>query len=235
MSTGRSLGLWSAAAILLIATAVLYFVNPSGNRGREPQQRRDELESAVARAATYYEFGHYNRAAETYRIAINRGLQDGVELYRYAYSREIAEELDLDAYLNAYRQLLAQSPEHDYVADIESLLAGHALLFEYEEAREDRIPKDELVRLNGTVARIRRGRIEAGEDTLFVATKPDDWLGHVGSEVRVIAPRVQRYRPGDSLVIIGRYEGWCSEDDGGGISRAYPCVTASGIRVDGDR
>lgn len=235
MSTARFRGLWIAAAVLLVAAIVLYLVDPSDRSQPAQDSTSEELETAVARAETYYEFEHFDRAAETYRLAIERGMVDGEQWYRYAYSLEIAQGLDLRAYLNAYRLLLEQAPNHEYIADIDGVLAEHSVAFDYEEAVERELAPDALVRFSGTINRITRGRVSSGMDTLYVATKPDDWLGHVGDDVRVEAPRLRRYQTGETVTVLGEYQGWCTENDGAGIARDYPCVSASAIRMAGDQ
>ncbi len=233
MSTARSRGLWIAAAILLVAAIVLYLVEPADRTRPADREASAELEAAVARAETYYEFGHFDRAAETYRLAIERGMVDGEQWYRYAYSLEVTQALDLQAYLTAYRLLLEQEPNHEYIGDIDAVLAGHSVAFDYQDAIARELAPETLVRFSGTINRIVRGRVESGVDTLFIATKPDDWLGHVGDEVRVEAPRLRRYETGETVTVLGEYQGWCTENDGAGISRDYPCVSASAVRRGG--
>jgi len=232
MRRGATLGLWIAAAIMLAVAAVVYFVDPStSDTDATDAAKRDALETAVARADTYYEFGHYDRAAETYALAVERGMHDGPGWYRYAYARDASGDFSLDTYLAAYRLLLEQAPDHEYLADIESVVGEHSQEFDYEAAGTDALPPGSLVAFTGTISRVRWGRVESGTDTLFVATRSDDWLGHVGDEVRVEAPRTRRYRSGQTLAIVGEYEGWCREDDGAGMTREYPCVAASGVRL----
>ena len=228
MSRGASTGLWICAGVMLAATAGFYFVDPFSDSA-SPREERTELDSAVARAATYYEFGHYNRAAETYRLAVERGLQDGVEWYRYAHARELAEDLDLATYATAFRLLLDQAPFHEYVELIQEKLDEHAIVFRYVDAREARYAPGTLVTLNGTVSRTIWGRVASGMDTLVLATRVDDWLGHMGEEVLVEAERRRRYPPGEQLSIVGRYEGLC-RPDGDPTARTYPCITALGVR-----
>lgn len=234
MSTARSRGLWIAAAILLVAVAVLYLVEPASRSQPAEREASDELEAAVARAETYYEFGHFDRAAETYRLAIERGMDDGEQWYRYAHSLEMARGLDTQAYLDAYRLLLEQAPDHEYIAEIDGVLAEHSVAFDYQTAVARELAPETLVRFSGTINGITRGRIASGTDTLYVATRADDWLGHVGDDVRVEAPRLRRYETGETVTVLGRYEGWCTGNDGAGISRDYPCVSAFAVRLGAD-
>jgi hypothetical protein len=101
----------------------------------------------------------------------------------------------------------------------------------YSEAQAAEYETGTLVRLVGTVSRVVWGRVESHSDTLYVATRPDDWLGHVGEEVMVEAPRHRRYEAGDPVDLFGWYEGWTRSDDGTGITREYPHVTAAGAHV----
>ncbi|MFW6312801.1 MAG: hypothetical protein ACOC2N_02845 [Spirochaetota bacterium] len=230
MSTARSRGLWIAAAVLLVATIAFYLVEPVDRSQPAQREASAELETAITRAETYYEFGHFDRAAETYRLAIERGMDDGEQWYRYAYSLEIAHGIDTEAYLRAYSLLLEQAPDHEYIADIDGALAEHSVAFDYETAAERELAPDTLVRFSGTISRITRGRVKSGTDTLFIATRPDGWLGHVGDEVRVEASRSRRHEAGETVTVVGRYTGWCTEDDDGVGSRDYPCVSASVVR-----
>ena len=231
MSSARSLAPWIVAGVALIVTIVFIFVDPFATPARESQDRREELESTVGKATTYYEFGHFDRAAESYAVAIERGMEDALGWYRYAHSLEMAEGIDLEAYLAAYRRLLEQEPRHEYVGNVELILTEYATAFEYDAAVAGDIPEGRLVQFEGTVTKVVWGRIESGMDTLHLATEPDDWLGHVGDEVRVEAPRHRRFRAGDTLSVIGRYEGRCTTDENAGLSRAYPCVRAAAVRV----
>ena len=231
MSSARSLAPWIVAGVALIVTIVFIFVDPFATPARESQERREELESTVGKATTYYEFGHFDRAAESYAVAIERGMEDALGWYRYAHSLEITEGIDLEAYLAAYRRLLEQEPRHEYVGNVELILTEYATAFEYDAAVAGDIPEGRLVQFEGTVTKVVWGRIESGMDTLHLATEPDDWLGHVGDEVRVEAPRHRRFRAGDTLSVIGRYEGMCTTDENAGLSRAHPCVRAAAVRV----
>ena len=86
-----------------------------------------------------------------------------------------------------------------------------------------------LIVAEGTIYRVRRGRIASGTDVLFVNTKPDEWFGYMGEPVRILAPRNARYQSGDTITVIGWYDGWCDVDDDAGSSTAYPCVIAAGV------
>jgi len=229
MSTARSRGLWVAAAILLVAAIVLYLIEPADRSRPADREASAELETAIARAETYYEFGHFDRAAETYRLAIERGMDDGEQWYRYAHSLAMAQGLDLRAYLDAYRLLLEQAPDHEYIGEIDAILTEHSVAFDYQAAIARELAPETLVRFSGTINRIVRGRVESGVDTLFVATKRDPWLGHVGDDVRVEAPRLRRYQTGETVTILGAYRGWCTGNDDGG-ARDLPCVSASAIQ-----
>jgi len=165
MSTARSRGLWVAAAILLVAAIVLYLIEPEDRSRPADREASAELETAIARAQTYYEFDHFDRAAETYRLAIERGMDDGEQWYRYAYSLEIAEGLDLPAYVTAYSLLLEQAPDHEYLGDIDGVLAEHSVAFDYQSAIDRELAPETLVRFSGTINRIRRGRVASGMDT----------------------------------------------------------------------
>ncbi len=231
MSSARSLAPWIVAGVALVVTIVFIFVDPFAEPPRVSQESREELESTVGKATTYYEFGHFDRAVESYAVAIERGMEDALGWYRYAHSLEMAEGLDLEAYLEAYRRLLAQAPNHEYVGNVELILTEYATALEFDAAVAGDVPEGRLVQFEGTVVKVVWGRIESGMDTLYVATEPDDWLGHVGDEVRVEAPRHRRFRGGDTLSIIGRYEGMCRTNDNSGLSRTYPCVRAAAARM----
>lgn len=231
MNDGRSLVPWIVAGAALVVTIGFVFVDPWSGRDQVPQEAREELESTVGKASTYYEFGHFDRAAESYALAIERGMTDALELYRYARSLELASGLDLDAYMEAYRRLLEQTPGHEYLEETQAILMANAVEFAYTAAEEDEIDPDTLVRFAGTIARIEWGRVEANEDLLYVATRPDHWIGHSGDVVRVEAPRHRRFRTGDTITVLGRYEGWCTVSDGAGLSVDYPCVEAAGVRL----
>ncbi|MFW5689389.1 MAG: hypothetical protein ACOC3H_01820 [bacterium] len=226
-SNRRSLGLWIAAGLLLATAVVLYFTGPS--RGREPGRAHDlsEIESTIAKAATYYEFGHYERAAETYTTAIERGMTSGIEWYRYAHSIELTRGPDLDAYLAAYRLLLEGAPDHEYTARTAALLDAYAESLVYEDAAANAYETGVLVQVGGTVSRVAWGRVEADTSTLFVATRPDDWLGHLGDEVAVETAGRRSFQAGDRVHAFGWYGGWERLPDGAGGGRDYPVVAAA--------
>jgi tetratricopeptide (TPR) repeat protein len=228
MISGRSLAPWVVAGVALVVTIVFSFVDPFTAGESIPQQTREELASAVGKAATYYEFGHYERAAESYELAIERGMTDAVEWYRYAHALEMSSGRDLDTYARAYRLLLDQAPAHEYVEEAESVLVAGSQAFIYDESEE--LEPGTLVRFTGTITRVVRGRISSNTDTLYLATRPDEWLGHIGEEVKVQAPRLRGVRAGDAIRVIGRFEGICTTDDGAGLARDYPCVEAAGVR-----
>lgn len=227
----NSLGLWIVAALMSAATITFYFYDPTASDDQAPEEDRTELESTVSKAATYYEFGHYGRAAETYALAAERGMDGALEWYRYAHSLELSESFDLGTYVAAYQRLLEQAPTHEYTETTEAVLHEHATEFDYEQAVAGAYEEGMLTRLSGTVSRVTWGRVASQTNTLYVATRAHDWLGHMGDEVMVVAPRHRTYQSGHHLAIIGRYEGWITTENGSGPARRYPRVVAAGVRV----
>jgi len=219
------------AALLLAATLGVYFYEPADRQRRERSETRSELESTIAKASTYYEFGHYERAVESYELAIERGMQDALEWFQYAHAVELSGSADLRSYVTAYGLLLEQHPGHDYVRETEAILAQHSHELDYELLTAGEMETGTLVELTGTVSRVVWGRVETTQDTLIVATRENEWIGHSGDEIMVQVPRHRRYRPGDTLSIVGFYVGWCTRSVGTGPSREYPCVEAAGARL----
>lgn len=231
MSRRGTTGLWIAAVLTLAGTVVLYFVDPGG--GETPISRADsvELESTIARALTYYEFGHHNRAAETYALAAERGMREAAHWYRYAHSRDLAEGLDLDLYVRAYQLLLDESPNHEYLQAAEEVINEHTEEFDYSAARAGAYSEGTLLRIGGTVSRVIWGRVATGVDTLVVSTREDRWIGHSGDDIMVRAPRRNRPQAGTRVEILGRYHGLCTKEALPGASGDYPCVTAVTVRL----
>lgn len=226
MRERKSRALWIVAALAAALTVAAVVVDPRDFvRPDEP----DELSSTVEKAATYFEFEHYDRAAETYAVAAEEGMQDGIEWFRYAKSAELSEGIDLGLYVTTYQLLLEQVPYHEYLEETERILSEHAEKFSYEEAKNGDHPDGTLMVVEGSVYRVRRGRIESGTDVLFVNTKPDKWFGYMGDPVRVVAPRNAGYQSGDTVTAIGWYDGWCDVSDDAGLSSRYPCVIAAGV------
>ncbi len=231
MREKRTRGLWIAAALLAALTVAAVLVDPT-EFGNSPET--DELATLVEKAATYYDFEHYDRAAETYALAAEHGLDDGVEWYRYARSVELSRGPDLAKFVTAYRLLLQQQPLSDELREVEAVLRDNALPFDYVQAEDGEYAEGALLVATGTVARVKRGLVESGVDTLLVDTKPNDWFRYMGETVRVVAPRNIRYQSGDVVTAIGWYDGWCELNDGAGLSTRYPCIIAAGV-VSADR
>ena len=229
MGAHRSRALWIAAAAGTALTVAAILVDPTEfGTPEEP----DELLSTIEKAATYYEFEHYDRAAETYAIAAERGMEIGVEWFRYAQSVELSSELDLEKYVTAYRLLLQQSPNHDYLAEAEKVLTAHATPFSYAQAQDGTHVEGSLMVVTGAIYRVRRGRIDSGVDMLFVHTKPDPWFEYMDEPVRIVAPKHLRHQTGETITAIGWYDGWCEVSDDAGGSSAYPCLIAAGTVAD---
>jgi hypothetical protein len=226
MRKHTSRGLWIAAVALTVVTVAAVVVDPR-DWGSDPPA--DELASTVDKAATYYEFEHYDRAAETYALAVERGMDDAIEWFRYARATERSAGLDLSLYVTAYRLLLQDSPQHEYRYEAERTLSLQALPFSYQDAQAGLIAPGTLLVVTGTIGRVRKGLVQSGVDTLLVDTKPHDWFGYFGDPVRVVAPRHARYQSGDIVQAIGWYDGWCEIDDGAGLSARYPCLIAAGV------
>ena len=216
---------------MLAATVGLYLWEPDAQSNRITEDDREQLDAAVAKAATYYEFGHYERAVESYHTAIERGMNDALQWYRYAHATELSGGDYLDAYARAYELLLRQASDHEYLAEAESLLRNEADSFDYAAFQEGEQPPGTLVAVEGTVSRVVWGRVESNRDTLFVATREDEWLGHSGNEVAVEVPRHRRFRPGDTILIIGFYTGRCMQDTESGVAREHLCLEAAGARL----
>jgi len=226
MREQRSRGLWIAAAVCSVLTIAAIVVDPADFRRHSAP---DQLESAIEKAATYYEFEHYDRAAETYAEAVDLGMESGVEWYRYARALDLSDQLDLEQYVTAYQLLLRQSPDNELVDEVESILTNHAVAFSYTGAVEGSMAEGTLVVVSGTVNRIRHGRIESGTDALFVDTKPDRWFGFMGDSVRIVAPKHLKLQSGETITAIGWYDGLASISDDAGLTHSYPCVIAAGV------
>jgi len=222
----RGNGLWIAAGISTLVVAAAVLVDPA-SFGRETEP--SELENLIEKAATYYEFEHYDRAAETYQQAADMGMSGGEDWYRYAHSLEESGQPYEEAYLNAYRLLLEQAPYHEYFGETERVLSAIAIPFDYQDAKDGAIPEGTVVVVVGMIYRVRHGRSDTGVDTLFVDTKPDDWFRYLGEPVRVLAPKNRTYQQGDLVSSIGWFDGWCDVSDDAGLSTSYPCVVAAGV------
>lgn len=229
MREHRTRALWITAAAVTLLTVAAIVVDPREfGKVEEP----DELLSTIEKAATYYEFEHYDRAAETYTLAVEGGMESGVEWFRYARSVELSSELDLEKYVTAYRLLLLQTPNHEYLAKADEVLSAHALPFSYARAQDGTLVEGSLVIVTGTIFRVRRGRIDSGVDMLFVHTKTDSWFEFLGEPIRISAPKHLTYQSGDTVTAIGWYDGWREVSDDAGLSLAYPYLIAAGVVVD---
>lgn len=222
----RGNGLWIAAGIATIVVVAAVLVDPS-DFGDTPEQ--SEVENLLEKASTYYEFEHYDRAAETYRQAAEIGMSDGLDWYQYAHSLLESEQEYIESYVNAYRLLLEQAPYHDYLAETQRVLASRAIQFDYTAAKAGEIPEGSLIVATGGVGRVRRGRSASGVDTLFVDTQPHDWFGYLGESVRIVAPKSRSFQTGDTVSAIGWFDGWCEVDDDAGLLVLYPCINAAGV------
>jgi len=229
MGKHRSRALWIAAVASAALTVTAVLVDP---REFGTPEEPDELLSTIEKAATYYEFEHHDRATETYAIAAERGMDSGVEWFRYARSVELSAELDLEKYVTAFRLLLQQSPNHEYLAETEKVLAAHAAPFTYGQAQDGSHAEGSLVVATGAIFRVRRGRISSGVDVLFVHTKPDPWFTYLGEPLRIVVPNNRNYQSGETITAIGWYDGWSEISDDAGLSSAYPCLIAAGVAVD---
>lgn len=228
MREHRSRGLWIAAVVATALVVAAVLVDPADLRRIEEP---DELAAVIEKADTYFEFEHYDRAAQSYLRAVELGMDDGAAWYRYARAVELSSGLDLEKYVAAYRLLLAGPPAGDYLDLAEEVLTAHAVPFSYEDARADALAEGTLTVATGTIFRIRRGRIDTGTDTLFIDTRPDTWFGYLGDPVRIVAPKHLTLQSGDTVSAIGWYDGWCEVSDDAGLSHAYPCVIAAGVTV----
>lgn len=228
MPSRGSIALWIISVALVGVVAVGLIWDPTKPA---PAPRLSDLEATIAKASTYYEFEHYDRAAETYELAVERGMIDALEWYRYAHSLELSEQPSLEVYLTAYRLLLASAPSHDYMVETERIVSQNSVEFSYEAARTGAYSAGMLMAITGSITRIIRGRIVQGTDTLYVDTAPDIWLEHLGDPVRVAAPRSTAYRVGNVVRIIGWFDDWCEVTDDAGTIEEYPCVQAAGVRL----
>jgi hypothetical protein len=226
MGRHRSRALWIAAAVCAVLTVAAIVVDPADFAASEEP---DELLSTIEKAATYYEFEHFDRAAETYSVAVERGMANGIEWFRYARSVERSSELDLEKYVTAYRLLLEQSPNHEYLAEAEQILTEHAVPFSYADAQDGTHTEGQLMVATGAISRVKRGRIDSGVDALFVDTKPDKWFGYMGEPIRIVAPKHLSFQSGETITAIGWYDGWCEVGDDAGLSQRYPCLIAAGV------
>jgi hypothetical protein len=218
--------LWLIAAAFAAITVAAVFVDPTELWKEEVV---DELSTVIERAATYYEFEHFDRAAESYQEAADLGMTDGIEWYRFARSVEQSSGLDLEKYVTTYRLLLQQASYHAYFEETETVLARHAVPFSYGSAVDGTHEKGTLMVATGVVSQVKRGRSSSGVDTLYVDTKPDDWFGYMGDPIRVVAPKHRSYQSGDTVTAIGWYDGWQEIGDDAGLSTSYPSLIAAGV------
>ena len=229
MRTRGTLTLWMIAFALVIATVVVALYRPA------PRARRavdDELAATIAKAETYYEFGHFDRAAQTYRTAVDRGMEDAGQWARYAEATRLSTGLNVHLYLEAYRRLLAAGAGQDSVSPVEQILAENAAPFVYGDIAGGSAVPGALYRIIGTVSRITWGRVESGMDTLIVETgSPSGWRYRLGDTVAVDMPRHRRYQTGETIEFFALYEGPRAVSNGAGVSRTLPGFAAAGGRV----
>lgn len=228
MASRGSTALWIISLVLVGAVVVGLVWDPNKPASAP---RLSDLEATVAKASTYYEFEHYERAAETYELAAERGMEDALEWYRYAHSLELSSQLSLEIYLKAYQLLIERAPNHDYMVETERIVSENSVEFDYEDARSGAYSAGALVTITGSITRIIRGRIALGTDTLYVDTAPDMWLAHLGDTVRVTAPRSTANRVSNVVRIIGWFDEWCTVTDDAGAVEEFPCVQAAGVRL----
>ena len=226
----RSLVLWIIAVILMGAAIALYLVAPERAERNAAQSAAADLASTVAKANTYFDFGHFARAAETYEEAAAAGMTDGAAWYEYAVSLDESGERDVQVYLLAYQHLNGQNPSHEYMAELELVITEESRVFDYEMAETGELQPGTLVVASGTIARVEWGRVAEGTDTVVVATRPDRWMGHIGHEILSVVPRDRRYPVGEQILIVGWFEDWVEHPDHTGVNRRYPHVRAAGVR-----
>ena len=225
----RSTVVLSAVALALTLVAIAaYVIKP--DRG-QPDADSDELATTVSKAVTYFDFGHYDRAAETFRSAAEEGMNDAAAWYQYARSVELDEGIDLDLYMTAYGLLLRQGGSEEYLCATEELLVGYAIPFDYDSAIAGEYLSGDLVMLIGTVAGVEWGRVQSGRDSVRVDTKPNEWTGHLGETVVVDMPRHRRYQIGDRIRVIGWFDQICPAIDHSGGTTVSPCISAAGARI----
>ncbi|TVQ22023.1 MAG: hypothetical protein EA382_12610 [Spirochaetaceae bacterium] len=214
--------LWIVTALLAVSTIVLLVVDfaPDPKPTISP-----DLAATISKAATYFDFEHYQRAADTYRTAIAAGMDDPHEWFRYARALELAGNPDLAVTFQTYTRLLFVSPDHEHTRLLASSLAARAQPFDYRGVAAGSVTRGDLVRIDGTVSMVVWGTVSAQRDTVVVETRPDRWVGHLGDRVVVDMPRLRRLRNGDGVSVIARYDGSCDLPAAGGT---LPCFTAAG-------
>ncbi len=222
--------LWGIAFVMVVAVVVLYAVAPGTAERSAAEAAAAELTSIIAKANTYFEFGHFDRAADSYAEAADAGMSDGAGWYEYAVALERTSGRDLQVYLTAYELLHRENPNHNYFAEVERVIAEESVEFDYGAAAEGELPENSLVIVTGTVARVDWGRVSEGTDTVIVATRPDLWLGHSGDEILSLMPRDRRLPVGQQVVIVGWFDGWTTATDQMGFDRRYPSIDAAGVR-----
>ena len=87
--------------------------------------------------------------------------------------------------------------------------------------------------LAGTVTSVDWGRVESGRDTLYVDTRTSRWVGHLGDTVAIDAPRLRRFTIGETVWVVGRFDGVVADAGSAGQPSAIPSITAVGVRIAG--
>ncbi len=214
--------LWVVTALLAVSTIVLLVVDfaPDPRPTISP-----DLAATISKAATYFDFEHYQRAADTYRDAIAAGMDDPHEWFRYARALELGGNPDPAVTFQTYTRLLFASPDHEHTRVLAATLASQAQPLQYRDIASDSIARGDLYLIDGTVSMVVWGTVSARRDTVVVETRADRWVGHLGDRVVVDMPRLTRLRNGDSVSVIARYDGSCDLPAAGGT---LPCFTAAG-------
>ncbi|TFH06292.1 MAG: hypothetical protein E4H09_00535 [Spirochaetales bacterium] len=226
-----SVTLWVVSGVLVVITvfAMVFWPDPNGVSVVDT----DALTTTVSKAETYFDFEHYERATETFARAAAEGMTDAIAWYQYSRSVELTSGLDIEKYMTAYKLLLEQAPGHEYLSATEQILTGLATPFVYAAAAAGAYEPGQLVTLVGTVTRVVPGRVESRRDVVYLDTRPDSWMTHMGDTVMVDLPRHRRYQVGDTLTILGWFDKYCPVDDGAGLRREYPCIVGAGARLPG--
>ena len=214
--------LWIAVALIAVTAIVVVFVDfaPDPTPAISP-----DLAATISKAATYFDFEHYRRAADTYRTAIAAGMDDPHEWFRYARALELSGDPDPAVSFETYTRLLFVSPDHEHTRVLAASLASQAQPLQYRDIAAGSIARGDLYLIDGTVSMVVWGTVSSMRDTVVVETRIDRWVGHLGDRVVVDTPRLTRLRNGDSVSVIARYDGSCNLSAAGGT---LPCFTAAG-------
>ena len=215
--------------VLLIAIASAGGSSSSSSTSTPKKQTtavpKEDIAALIEKGNAAYDSDDYEVAVEALQKVFESGTDDGMILYRYAYSKLQTSGYDADLYIDAYLSLSKDDPENEYAIRAYKKLLENSESLDYRKAMLGDYKERDIFQSKGEVFQI------FNDDDAFIDTDYDDFWGYSGDKVWLVFDEKPRIMEEDIISVVGLYKGTKKYKTVMGAEEEVPLLEVIGFEI----